>query len=112
MLSAFVSELWTGACGPLFRGSLGATNKAAWSALRFEDERGIGRNSARTHDQKRANPMAANRQPLWLIRIQGRDHLVVFGHRGDWLLIDFFDHVPFLQLRDSAVRIDIGNNHP
>ena len=54
--------------------------------------------------------MAANREHLGLVLVQARHHFVVIGYRRNWLLGNFLDHISFLQLGYSAIRIDIRHH--
>ncbi len=55
--------------------------------------------------------MPADRQDLRLRRIERTGNFVVIRNRANRLLIHFLDHVAFLQFRQSAVRIDIGDDY-
>ena len=53
--------------------------------------------------------MPANRQDLRLAGIERGGDFVVIRDRCDRLLIDFLDHVAFLQFGHAAIRIDTGD---
>src|SRR6266513_1513800 len=52
--------------------------------------------------------MPANRQDLRLAGIERGGNFVVIRDRCERLLIDFLDHVAFLQFGHAAIRIDAG----
>src|SRR4029077_10608065 len=55
--------------------------------------------------------MAANGQHLGLVWIERSNNFFVVRNRRDWMLIDLFDDVAFLQFRHTAVWVDIGDDH-
>src|ERR1700693_1358327 len=68
------------------------------------------RPSARAQDQERSRSMPANRKHLRLVRIERADDFVVIGHRIDWLLIYFLNHITLLQLRSAGRRVHVSHN--
>ena len=55
--------------------------------------------------------MPADGQHLRLARVESARNFVVVGHRINPLLIDFLNHVAFLQIARAGIRIDIGDNN-
>src|ERR1051325_4954037 len=70
----------------------------------------MARSLSRPENDKRPRSMPAYKQDLRLSRIEGADDLVVIRNRSNRLLVDLLDHISSLQLRQSAVSIDSGNN--
>ena len=56
--------------------------------------------------------MPANRQDLCLPRIDGLDDFIIIGHGINWLLIHFLNHVAFLEIGNTGVRINRGYHNP
>ena len=52
--------------------------------------------------------MPANRQDLCLARIDGLDDFIIIGHGINRLLIYFLNHVAFLKIGNTRVRINRG----
>ena len=50
--------------------------------------------------------MPANREDLCLTRIERLDDFIIIGHGINWLLVHLLNHVAFLEISETRVRIN------
>ena len=66
---------------------------------------------ARTQDKKRSDPMPAHRQDLCLMRVQRLGDLTIIGHGINRLLVDLLNHVAFLEIGNTGIRINRSHHN-